>query len=95
MGQIIGVVTADSQWAAIEGARKVQVQYEDLPPILSISDAIEQGSFYPGDRSITDGDAKGVLAGMDESKKVRGDINIGGQVFLSFLFFSFLFLFFF
>ena len=83
VGQIVGVVVADSQWAATEAARKVVVGYEDLPAILSIEEAIKQGSYFPGfndNPTINDGNVDAVFAGRDGGV-VQGEVNIGGQVF--------------
>ncbi len=49
VGQVIGVVVGTTQRAAIAGARAVErggVEYEDLPAILTIDDAVKAGSFY-------------------------------------------------
>ena len=44
--QIIGVVVADTEAHARAAAKAVAVQYEELPALISIEDAIEAGSFY-------------------------------------------------
>ncbi|MED6171549.1 xylitol dehydrogenase [Stylosanthes scabra] len=47
VGQVIGIVVADTHENAKTAARKVNVKCEDLPAILSIQDAINAGSFHP------------------------------------------------
>lgn len=46
IGQPIGVVVADTEAAARAAARAVRVQYQDLPAVLSIDEAIAAGSYY-------------------------------------------------
>lgn len=46
VGQIIGVVVADTEAHARAAAKAVRIEYEDLPAIISIEDAIEAGSYY-------------------------------------------------
>lgn len=41
MGQVIGAVLADSSALAEAAAKLVTVQYEDLPRIMTIEEAIE------------------------------------------------------
>ena len=44
--QVIGVVVADTQQHARMGAQRVQIEYEDLPSIISCEDAIKANSYY-------------------------------------------------
>jgi xanthine dehydrogenase/oxidase len=46
IGHVIGVVVADTEQHARMAARLVKVEYEDLPPLISIEDAIEAESYY-------------------------------------------------
>lgn len=46
VGQPIGVVVADTEQHARMAARLVKVEYEDLPALISIEDAIEAASYY-------------------------------------------------
>lgn len=46
IGQPIGVVVADTEQHARMAARLVSVEYEDLPALISIEDAIEASSYY-------------------------------------------------
>lgn len=45
-GQLIGVVYAETAEIARTASKLVYVEYEDLPAIITISDAIEAGSFH-------------------------------------------------
>lgn len=44
--QIIGIVVADTEAHARAAAKAVAIEYEELPAIISIDDAIEAGSYY-------------------------------------------------
>lgn len=46
VGQIIGVVVADSQAVAQRAAAKVKITYEELPAIVTMDEAIKNNSFY-------------------------------------------------
>lgn len=46
IGQPIGVIVADTEQHARMAARLVKVEYEDLPALISIEDAIEADSYY-------------------------------------------------
>ena len=77
-GQPIGLIIADTEARAHAGARAVLVEYEDLPQILSIEDAIEQNSFFPHYRFIRSG------GNMDEAfasadHVFEGVARMGGQ----------------
>ncbi|KAK1267046.1 Xanthine dehydrogenase 1 [Acorus gramineus] len=80
VGQIIGVVVADSHENAKLAARKVQIVYEELPAILSIRDAIKSNSFHPNtERSLMKGDVESCfMSGMCD-RIIEGEVQIGGQ----------------
>ena len=46
VGHVISCVVARTEAAAREGARAVRVEYEELPALVSIEDAIAHGSFF-------------------------------------------------
>lgn len=54
-GQPIGMVVATSQQAAAAGARAVSVQYEELPAIFTMEEAIEKESYFEHYRYIRRG----------------------------------------
>ncbi len=74
-GQPIVVIAAENA-AAIRAAKKaIRLELEELPPILTISDAIAAQSFFPDPRMIRRGDvdaalsrAEHVLEGVFENK---------------------------
>ena len=81
VGQIIGVVAASDQKVAERAAAKVKVAYEPLPFILTIEDAIKQGSLFTkfGDRSISiqKGDAQAAFS--NAAHVSSGELKTGGQ----------------
>ncbi|ORX63815.1 putative xanthine dehydrogenase HxA [Basidiobolus meristosporus CBS 931.73] len=77
LGQIIGIVVAKSQNEAQAAARMVNVEYEDLPHILTIEEAIEKESFVPAPREIIRGDVDEAFKNCDHV--FEGETKIGGQ----------------
>jgi xanthine dehydrogenase/oxidase len=65
VGQTIGLVLAETQAQAQEAAKLVQIQYEELPVVVSIEQAIAANSFFPHDRSIVRGRAEEALTKCD------------------------------
>eukprot|EP00929_Paragymnodinium_shiwhaense_P046791 TRINITY_DN23806_c0_g1_i1.p1 TRINITY_DN23806_c0_g1~~TRINITY_DN23806_c0_g1_i1.p1 ORF type:complete len:1435 (+),score=412.96 TRINITY_DN23806_c0_g1_i1:91-4395(+) len=47
LGQVIATVCATSKHAARLAAKLVKVEYEELPSVIGLEDAIEQKSFHP------------------------------------------------
>ncbi|KAF5376099.1 hypothetical protein D9615_007759 [Tricholomella constricta] len=79
-GQPIGMVVAKTKILAQKAARTVKVAYEDLgPPILTIEEALENGSFHEQyDRRIARGDEiDGVLGAAEHV--AEGITRMGGQ----------------
>ena len=77
MGQAVCWVLAESEEAARAGANAIQVEYELLPAILTIQDAITQGSFQSSTLHAKRGD---VVTGLKSSPSVlEGELYIGGQ----------------
>lgn len=77
-GQPIGLVVAETLEAAERAAKLVKVEYEELPPVITIEDAIGAKSFHPAELMIQDGDIeKGFLE--PDLVTVEGEIRIGGQ----------------
>jgi xanthine dehydrogenase/oxidase len=75
--QIIGLVVAESENEASYAARQVVVEYEDLPAIISIQDAIEANSFYSNPMELCVGDIEQMRS---ESEVIlEGEVNVGGQ----------------
>ncbi|KAJ8903637.1 hypothetical protein NDN08_004739 [Rhodosorus marinus] len=78
-GQVIALTLANSQRIANKAAKAVVVEYECLPSIITIEDAIDNHSYLPGvkPRLIEHGDVD--IAFKTAEHVARGDIRIGGQ----------------
>jgi xanthine dehydrogenase large subunit len=75
--QPIAWVLAETLDGAQRGAERVTADYEPLPAILTIDEAIEAGSFLTDELRIVDGEAAKAL---DASPiRVEGSLRIGGQ----------------
>lgn len=77
-GQLIGVIYADTAAIAQKASKLVHVEYEDLPAILTISDAIEAGSFHLFDNQVKRGTPP-VDAFKDCDHIFEGVTKMGGQ----------------
>lgn len=64
-GQPIGIVLADSAAHASLGARAVKVEYDELPAIFTIEEAIEKESFFEHYRYIKKGDTAEAFKNAD------------------------------
>ena len=76
-GQPIGMILADSAKHAEAGARAVKVQYEDLPTMFTIEEAIAHQSYFDHYRYINNGDAEGAFKTADHV--FSGIVRLGGQ----------------
>ncbi|KAJ6490221.1 Molybdopterin-binding domain of aldehyde dehydrogenase-domain-containing protein [Mycena vitilis] len=78
-GQPIGMIVAQTKILAQKAARAVRVEYEDLPRIMTIEEALEQQSFHPTyDRWIKRGrPIEEALAASDHV--LEGQTRMGGQ----------------
>jgi len=76
-GQPIGMILADTAKHAEQGARAVKIEYEELPAIFTIEEAIEKDSFFQHFRYIKTGD---VDKAFEEADHVfTGTARMGGQ----------------
>jgi xanthine dehydrogenase/oxidase len=76
-GQPIGMILADTAKRAEQAARAVKVEYEDLPAIFTIEEAIEKESFFNHYRYIKKGDTDQAFAEADHV--FSGTARMGGQ----------------
>jgi len=76
-GHAVCWVLAESQEAARRGAAAVEVDYQPLPALLTIEEAIEAGSFQGTPRTVRRGDADAALAGAVQ--RFTGEFSCGGQ----------------
>ncbi|RZC77500.1 hypothetical protein C5167_001722 [Papaver somniferum] len=80
VGQLIGVVVADTHDNAKLAARKVHVEYEELPSVLSIKDALKSNSYHPNtERFMIKGDVELCFKSGECDKIIEGEVHIGGQ----------------
>ncbi|EKV16851.1 Xanthine dehydrogenase HxA, putative [Penicillium digitatum Pd1] len=73
----IGVILATSAKIAEEGMRAVKVEYEDLPSIFTIEEAIEAESYFEQYRYIENGDTEEAFKQADHI--FTGTSRMGGQ----------------
>lgn len=78
--QAIGIVVADTLENAKAAAQRVKVDYEELPAIFSIEDALMVGSFHPGtERLMQRGDVEACFASGECDHVSNGTVQVGGQ----------------
>ena len=76
-GQPIFAVAATSTEAARRAARLARVEYEALPAILDIREALAQQSFVIPTQTLCRGDPRAALQGA--AHRLQGSLTIGGQ----------------
>ncbi|MCX6125963.1 MAG: molybdopterin-dependent oxidoreductase [Proteobacteria bacterium] len=75
-GEVVAVLGATTPESLRRGLKAVRIDYEQLPKVMSIDDAILQKSFIGSERSISTGD---VAAAMKSSPKtLSGKIKLAG-----------------
>lgn len=77
VGQPIGMILADSAKHAEAGMRAIKVEYEDLPAVFTIEEAIEKESYFEHFRYINKGDTEKAFAESDHV--FTGVTRMGGQ----------------
>jgi xanthine dehydrogenase large subunit len=77
VGQVIGVVVASSTTQARHAARKVKLDIEPLPAILSVQAALEAKSYVLAPVHVQRGDAATALKAAAHS--ISGTLEVGGQ----------------
>ncbi|KAF2762373.1 xanthine dehydrogenase [Pseudovirgaria hyperparasitica] len=76
-GQPIGMILADTAKHAEAAARVVKIEYEELPAIFSIEEAIEKESYFDHFKEIKTGDTEKAFAEADHV--FTGIARMGGQ----------------
>jgi xanthine dehydrogenase large subunit len=77
IGQVVGVVVADTVMQARRAARKVQLQVEPLPAILDVREAVKQQSFVLPPVTVRRGDPEQGIA--QAPHRLTGSLDVGGQ----------------
>ncbi|XP_068152790.1 xanthine dehydrogenase [Drosophila tropicalis] len=79
VGQIVGAIVAESKALAQRASRLVQVEYEELSPVIvTIEQAIEHQTYFPGSpRYMTKGNVEEAFAAADHV--FEGGCRMGGQ----------------
>ena len=76
-GHAVCWVLGETLEAARQGAEAVEVDYEPLPALVSVHDAIKAGSYQGHQRTVSRGDA---AAGLEQAAyRFSGELEIGGQ----------------
>ena len=75
--QPVAWVLGETLDAAKLGAARVSAEYDPLPPVLTIRQAIEAGSFHSGPFRIQRGDAAAEIA--SSPYRLAAELEIGGQ----------------
>ncbi|MCE7482056.1 xanthine dehydrogenase molybdopterin binding subunit [Microbacterium profundi] len=76
-GHALVWVLGETQEAARLGAAAVKVEYEPLPSLITIQDAVDAGSFQGTARTVERGDAASALA--SSAHVFEGETEFGGQ----------------
>ncbi|HEX4631481.1 MAG TPA: xanthine dehydrogenase molybdopterin binding subunit [Chthoniobacterales bacterium] len=76
-GHIVALVVGETQDLCRAAASKVVVEYEPLPPIFAIEEAIDAGSFHSDPHFIRRGDVSSALE--NAPKSLEGELSLGGQ----------------
>ena len=76
-GHPVAAVAAATRDVARRAAALVEVEYEELPPVLSIEDALERELRVGPPQIMRRGDAAAAIAAAPH--RVRGEVRCGGQ----------------
>eukprot|EP01018_Ginkgo_biloba_P032807 Gb_23462 [translate_table: standard] len=80
VGQVIGIVVADTYENAKIASQNIQVEYEELPAVLCIKDALQVGSFHPNtEKLLQKGDVDECFNSGVCDKVIEGEVQVGGQ----------------
>lgn len=77
VGEPVAIVAAETREAMELGRRLVRVEYEALPAVLSVREAIVSKSFIAGERAIVRGDVERALS--QAKRTLKGTVKIQGQ----------------
>jgi xanthine dehydrogenase large subunit len=77
VGQVVGLIVADSVMQARRAARRVQLKIEALPAILGVEAALAAKSYVLAPVFVRRGDAALAISGA--SHRLGGTLSVGGQ----------------
>ena len=77
IGQAIFLIAADNEEIAEAAARTISIEYEILPHVVTIEDAMESGRLVQPQRKIENGDVDN--AKRDAVNTLKGELKIGAQ----------------
>jgi len=77
IGQVIGLVVADSVMQARHAARKVQLHIDALPAVLTVREALAAQSFVLPPVTVRRGDAAAAVTRAPHT--ISGSLEVGGQ----------------
>jgi len=77
VGQVVGVVLAETVMQARHAAREVQLKIEPSPAILSVQESIRAKSFVLPPVNVRRGDADAALKSAPHT--LHGTLEVGGQ----------------
>ena len=76
-GQVLFAVIADSHDEARRAARLAKIEYDDLPPVLTVDDALREKLFVLPEHVMKRGDAASSIARAPH--RLKGEFRHGGQ----------------
>ncbi|XP_041353249.1 xanthine dehydrogenase/oxidase-like isoform X2 [Gigantopelta aegis] len=76
-GQIIGCIVADTKENAQKAAKRVNVEYQEMKPIITIEEAISNNSFDGESNTMGRGDTEAGFAKSDHV--IEGEVRVGAQ----------------
>jgi xanthine dehydrogenase large subunit len=76
-GQVLFAVIAESHDAARRAARLAKIEYDDLPPVLTVDDALREKLFVLPEHVMKRGDAASAIARAPH--RLTGEFRHGGQ----------------
>jgi xanthine dehydrogenase large subunit len=77
VGQVVGLVVADTAMQARRAARKVKLQVEALPAILDVREALKAQSFVLPPVTVRRGEPEARIA--QSPHRISGSLEVGGQ----------------
>ena len=77
VGQVVGVVVARTVMQARKAARKVQLNIEALPAVLTVQEALKAQSYVLPPVHVRRGDAQAALQAAQHT--LHGTLEVGGQ----------------